>query len=601
MNISFRLHYTDRMITVPQSDLQPTREGGDTVYRTEVEGARIVWRFTPYCGGALVTLSAEGDGALGISRIDSVAFTTAPLAKDKRLAFLGRTWNAGDALYPHELGVGREYYCNCIGLLDNLGADGPMLAAIDPFVNVCNTKICRAEDNSVTLSAATEYTTDMLEARSLVTERFFLHECLTIDALFDAVRPLIPVSSFAMPKLTGWNTWDYYLDRVTPADITENINALAKMPFTDKLDYIVIDDGWQQGWGQWRENEKFACGLSAVAEEIRAAGFLPGIWMAPVAVGEGSPLFESHPDWFCRNTDGSYLYDTGYYYLDPTHPEVEAFVLDNYRYQYQAGFRLFKMDYISPLLLVKSFHDKSATAYSAVKDMVAKVIAATGEDAVILGCSLPVECGPDVAPSMRIGIDVHNHFSHIYWIAESLVWSAMHNNRITRIDPDFLVVRGAETADEPVFYEGGKRNEFYAPPRHLQSENDRFISRWRYGDQFSAIEAETWANLVAVSGGNIFLSDRMSVLNERGIAIIEKALTLAGDEVRPVYQKEDIRWPSLWRGDKALLVINWEDIPRTLRIGGIDRALASDKPYSLQDGVLTVTLLPHESFGATYQ
>lgn len=421
-----------------------------------------------------------------------------------------------------------------------------------------------------------------------------------MDDFFTAYRALLPQSHFPMPKLTGWNTWDYYLDKITPADIFENVSALKDMPFADALDYIVIDDGWQRGWGDWRENETFSCGLSCIAERIRQAGFTPGIWMAPVGIREDVSVFSEHRDWLCRNAQGELLFEMGLYYLDPTHPDAARFILDQYRYQYQAGFRLFKMDYVSPLLHVKRFYDQTATPYGVLAELVRRVKEATGPDAVILGCSLPLECGADIAPSMRIAVDIHNHFSHAVWIAQSLAWSWMHNNRTTRIDPDFIVVRGAETADEPLCWPGGKRNDFLPPPRAQQTDRDCFKSRWRHGDQFNAAEAETWANLVAISGGNLFLSDRMSVLNQRGIDIIQHALTLAGEEVRPCYLEDDLRLPSVWLGDRALLIVNWEDVPRRIIYRGLTRAIRADKPCEICGDALTVTLHPHESFAARY-
>ena len=256
------------------------------------------------------------------------------------------------------------------------------------------------------------------------------------------------------------------------------------------------------------------------------------------------------------------------------------------------------MDYVSSILKVRHFCDPKATPYSALSRFVERVKAVTGPDAVILGCSLPLECGANIAPSMRIAVDIHNHFSHVIWIAQALAWSWMYNNRTTRIDPDFMIVRGHETSDG---YIDEVRNDFVPPPRHLQTDKDRFKCRWRHGDTFSAVEAETWANLVAISGGNIFLSDRLSDLNEKGIAIIQKALSLAGEEVRPVYQADDARLASLWLGDSALLVINWEDVPRRLTVSGIERPIRSERPFVLKDGVLTVDLQPHESFAAIFQ
>jgi hypothetical protein len=49
-----------------------------------------------------------------------------------------------------------------------------------------------------------------------------------------------------------------------------------------------------------------------------------------------------------------------------------------------------------------------------------------------------------------------------------------------------------------------------------------------------------------------------------------------------------------------MLVINWEDIPSRIAVPDIRRPIRSDKPYTLTEQTLTVSLLPHESFVARY-
>lgn len=596
--LGFRLYFEDRTEYIAQSDLQADMDGDTVVYRTTVDGASVVWRFEPYEGGQLISLEVSAGKPLGIRRIDSAVFTVGVPEKTDRIVLLGRNRLTTETRYPSELTEEREYRVSCAGRVSDLQAPGILAAGVAPFYDIYVSTACRKADGSVVFSAATEFTEEKRLASSLSAEQVYLREGVTVNDFLAAYRKLLPQSTFDMPKLTGWNTWDYYLDKVTPEDIAENVAALKDMPFAKELDYIVIDDGWQKGWGDWTENEKFACGLFAVAENIRKAGFIPGIWMAPLRVKDDTEVFARHPEWFCRNSDGELLHEMHMYYLDPTHPEAETFILDSYRYQYEAGYRLFKMDYVSPLLNVKRFYDKDATPYGVLSRLVSRVKECTGPDAVILGCSLPLECGADIAPSMRIAVDIHNHFSHVVWIAQSLAWSWMYNNKVTRIDPDFMVVRGSETSNEPLIWFGGERNDFLPPPRHLQTDQDCHKSHWRHGDQFTAIEAETWANLVAISGGNIFLSDRMSVLNERGISIINSAMAIAGDEVQPVYQADDQRLPAVWQGDKALLLINWEDVPRKVSFSGLKYPITADKPYVLEGDTITVSLLPHESFVA---
>lgn len=601
MKLGFRIYFKEKTVFIDKDTLSPVVNGDVTVYNTVVDNARITWTFEKCGTGELITLRAVGDGPLGIRRIDSVVFDIGVPKKTDRIAFLGRAAMENETRYAWELGTGVEYPVDCLAHLADLTAAGPVFAGVSPFYNVYASVAYKNDDGSFTFCAKTEYTEGSAEYCELVTERVLLCENETLDRYFDIFRALLPTSKFDMPKLTGWNSWDYYLATVTAQDVMENAAALGRLPFADKLDYVVIDDGWQQGWGIWRENEKFACGLKAVADSIKKSGFIPGIWCTPVGIRGDVPLFTEHQDWLCRDEKGELLYDMGLYYLDPTNPEAEQFILDNYRYQYEAGFRLFKMDYVSPLLKVKSFYDKNATAYSALSRMVERVKEYTGPDAVVLGCSLPLECGPDVAPSMRISIDIHNFFPHVELIAQAMQWSWLFNNKITRIDPDFLVVRGDETSDDDELRSHYKRNDYAPPPRHKQTDRDRMKSHWCHGDMFSAVEAQTWANLVAISGGNIFMSDRMSRLNDLGVSIINDSFDIAGDEVRPVFQKADRRIASLWKGDRGLLVINWEDVPRTLVIDGINENITSKKEYTLENGRLTVSLLPHESFAATYK
>ena len=446
MNLGFRLYFAEKTVFVAEETLTGIVDGTTTVYKTRVDHVDVRWTINRMDRGMLVELEAKSGEPLGIHRMDSLVFSMGTPGSTDRIAFYGNDMHHTEARYPDELGEKREYCADCTGLFADFASPGIAVAGVAPFENAFGAGVVKAEDGRLTCFAKTEFTKSLSRERELHAERVLFCESIAVEDLYDVYRELLPVSAFPMPKLLGWNTWDYYLDRVRPEDIEENVNALKDLSFADLLDYIVIDDGWQQGWGDWRENEKFACGLEAVANRIREAGFIPGIWMAPLGVRKESSVFADHQDWLLRDEANNLFFDMGLYYIDPTIPEAEQFVLDNYRYQYRAGYRLFKIDYVSPLLKIRDFYDKGATAYSALRDLMRKVQACTGPDAVILGCSLPVQCGADIAPAMRIGVDIHNHFSHVRWIAESLSWTWMYNNKVTRIDPDFLIVRGLETA-----------------------------------------------------------------------------------------------------------------------------------------------------------
>jgi len=596
MQPGLRIYFNDGSILYLNKEHLTAEENG--IYAGEYRGISIRWRMEPVAGGWSAELEISSHKPLNVRRMDSVVLDIGKQQRPMRYGFYTNDCRQGETCYPDEVGIDREYVGDGVGVYENFNTPGLTVCGLAPFRNICKAGVVTRLSGDAELFVKTEFTVEASRTNRLSAEKAYFFEGLTAEEFGDRYRQMLPQSSFSMPKLTGWNTWDYYLNKVTPEDILENLAALEKMPFRDALGYIVIDDGWQKEWGIWTENETFSCGIASLAAAIKKAGFQAGIWMAPLAVQKQDSLWKLHPEWFCKEPDGSLFLD-GMYYLDPTHPEAREYILNNYRYQYQAGYRLFKIDYLSPILQIKTFHDPAATPYGVLNDLMAQVRQATGDDIVILGCSLPVQCGADVAPSMRIGVDIHNHWDHVYWIADSLKYTWTYNNKVTRIDPDFMVVRGEETANEELSWEGGY-NGFSAPPRALESESDFFKRHWRHGDQFNALEAETWANLVAVCGGNIFLSDRMSALNETGIAILNNALAIAGNEGRPRYLSTDERRPSVWESERSMVVINWSDETATLTVPAVKHPLKSHKPFTLTGETLTVTLNPHESFAALF-
>ena len=69
-----------------------------------------------------------------------------------------------------------------------------------------------------------------------------------------------------VPDLSiGWNSWDACSGAVTRSDMDENIDAAAKL-FGGAVRTFVIDEGWEQQWGSWIPNGKFAPGLEAYCD-----------------------------------------------------------------------------------------------------------------------------------------------------------------------------------------------------------------------------------------------------------------------------------------------------------------------------------------------
>lgn len=151
-----------------------------------------------------------------------------------------------------------------------------------------------------------------------------------------------------------------------PIIFNDYMNCLMGDPSTEKLlpligsaarlgaEYFVIDAGWysdDKGWwstvGEWKESSvRFPGGLSEVTEKIRQAGMVPGLWLEPEVVGEGSPVAGQLPDdaFFCR--EGQRVLARSRYQLDFRNPLVVQHmdgIVDRLVRDYGVGY--FKFDY----------------------------------------------------------------------------------------------------------------------------------------------------------------------------------------------------------------------------------------------------------------
>jgi alpha-galactosidase len=91
------------------------------------------------------------------------------------------------------------------------------------------------------------------------------------------------------------------------------------------LEWAVIDDGWQTGYGDWYVDvKKFPRGeadLKRMVQEIRGAGLKPRLWWSPLSVGPGTDLMHDHTDMLLLDKDGALQHITWWnsFYLCPAY------------------------------------------------------------------------------------------------------------------------------------------------------------------------------------------------------------------------------------------------------------------------------------------
>jgi alpha-galactosidase len=240
--------------------------------------------------------------------------------------------------------------------------------------------------------------------------------------------------------VAGWCSWFAYKTSVTEENVREAADILSETMKPYGLEYIQIDDGYQQPGGSpeaWiNSNNKFPSGLDSLAAYISSRGFKPGIW-TNVAVHDSAWAY-SHPGWFVRNDDGTPASGRWIgYILNGSDKEMPDSVISPVFSRFRdEGWKYFKLDALRHLLFEGYnshsgfFSGGSAGREEAFRNVVRRVREETGPDNFLLACwgVLPGVVG--LADGCRIGNDGYGY--------TALAQYNSFNNVVWRNDPDHI-------------------------------------------------------------------------------------------------------------------------------------------------------------------
>lgn len=301
--------------------------------------------------------------------------------------------------------------------------------------------------------------------RLVIFERPAVEESLREWArLVAAASPLPP--RLSAPRLTGWCSWYNLYAYINEENILEHLRGVEKVVKQEGLPMRVfqIDDGFTPEMGDWLEvRPQFPRGVRPLMAEIKKAGFIPGLWIAPFLVGNRSHLFHDHPDWVVQDRRsggplvGWRLYgefrwhkrSEEYYVLDATHPEAFDHLREVFRtWRWDWGCEYFKTDFMH----FGSQHGPDRARWHApgltrieiwrrVAEMIREEI---GGDALWLGCGCPLWASVGLVDAVRIGGDVG-----VEWTGQHSAQSLLRdlparnfaNQVLWQTDPDCILLR----------------------------------------------------------------------------------------------------------------------------------------------------------------
>lgn len=181
------------------------------------------------------------------------------------------------------------------------------------------------------------------------------------------------------------------------------------------VDSVIVDDGYQTAHGDWlAPSPRLPSGLGALAAHIRAAGYTPGLWLAPFAAAGESRLARSHPDWLLRDQRGrpiatamilSYGKPTPTYALDTTHPGVLAHVEETAARLVALGFEILKIDFLTGAAAPGVRFDRGATRAMAYARGLEAIRRGAGPDATLVSAIAPLLANTGWVDCQRLSPD----------------------------------------------------------------------------------------------------------------------------------------------------------------------------------------------------
>lgn len=304
------------------------------------------------------------------------------------------------------------------------------------------------------------------------------------------------------PAHVGWCSWYYYGPNISADIIRENMYALktAEVP----VDIIQIDDGWQKDRGDWVPNGKFG-DMKKLADEIRAAGYTPGIWIAPFAANETSEVYRLHPEWFVKNLDDDGIF--GYPSMDFSHPGAAEHLKKIFTtISREWGFRYIKIDLVLHAISAGRHFDRSFNAIKNYRHALKIINEAVTPDTYLISCTAPIGASTGLVDGTRTSSDIFENWESVRNISLQNFRRYYYGGRAFNVDFDCFLARTAKNEDEQCF--------------RLCIRTDD--------------EIKTHAATVAASGGAITFSDKVSLLDEKQIALYKTIIKLKAATPKPL-------------------------------------------------------------------
>jgi alpha-galactosidase len=306
---------------------------------------------------------------------------------------------------------------------------------------------------------------------SIRSEKLLVDIADSINEGLDLYASRVAAEMAAVPStkiLTGWCSWYEFFESISEDTILNIIDFYKRNREKYPIEYIQVDDGYFTHRGDWTTpSSLFPHGMKFIAEEIRAAGFKPGIWLSPFQISGGSKIFKEHPEWTVRDNKGKPIgegFDASmkysYYGLDCTNPQVIDWLKSLFRtITKDWGYEYLKIDFLQAAAIDGERYEKNITRAQALRRGLEAIRESVGNQIPILGCISPIGQAIGLVNSYRISPDTATRWKSPWpfdcgpalgdTMRNTILRYFMHN-KFWSNDPDCVIARrGKERSDYP--------------------------------------------------------------------------------------------------------------------------------------------------------
>ena len=194
-------------------------------------------------------------------------------------------------------------------------------------------------------------------------------------------------------------------------ELLRDLEALSASGGEAGFDAVVVAAEGMSQSGDWlSEAGREARGLAAQAEEMRGAGFIPGLRVSPFCVGSRNRILDQHPEWLLEGevgplrvagTQGMSAGEAPYV-LDASHPELLAHFERAGAELAALGFGFLQLDSLDLALLRGRFSREDPSAATRLRGALDALRRGLGDEVFLLGGCAPLGVGTGRLDAFRV-------------------------------------------------------------------------------------------------------------------------------------------------------------------------------------------------------